>query len=786
MPPEVAISTLLEQIRDALHPRLIVERELDRGGMGYVFKGRDPSLDRAVAIKVLRPELATEVGTGRFLREARILARISHPSVLAIYAAGKADGLLYYVMDFVESPTLKQRLADGPLAHPEVVKLGTDILAALSVVHGAGLIHRDVKPANVFLLPDRALLADFGVAGLIGKEPEADPLTQTNERVGTPGYMAPEQAAGLKTDARTDVYAVGEVLYESLTGRRWGEPGQFSMEGVPSALQPVLEKALSFSPSSRWQDSASMSEALANAYGKPTGSALPAAETGRRRLPRGVEWIAGAIAILGLTIGVVRVVGELGGGASSVAPADNPPIEPVAIAMLRCEDTSTNPEFKNIAASFSTLLMESLRRVPELRIKGPRGYSLAGVTGEVDVAALARRLEVAAILGCSIHEDGQQLRVIPRLYDVDGTELWFEIVETPLTAEGVFALEQAIVDATGDRLLEDWGSLSPDLRRGQARVLGAVDLYLAGLAAWERRTRESMEEAESLFDAAIQLDEQYARAWAGKAGVAASRSGRGYQPPRLAFEMAKVFAQKAIALDSGLAEAHAVLGEYYRAYAWDWRAADSSFARALQADRGFATAQLWRANNYLGLGRIPEAVAAAELAVMFDPVTPHITTGLAAVLFHAGHFEDAIVTARGIDPAFVEATLLEIGAMIFSGHEEQAREMLGAVSLESVSSETHRAGLAFAFAKLGNHELARSILTDLEDRWSRTVYFPPFLIAAAYGELGQEVDAERWLWRAYQEKDEFLTLINVSPLMESMRGHPTVAAIADSMGMAPR
>jgi len=258
------MSSLFERLRDALAPEYELERELGAGGMGVVFLARDSALDRRVAIKIIRPELATARATERFLREARLLAQLKHPNIMPVHRAGEAGGFPYYVMDYCEEETLQARLERGPLSPPEAVRLGCQLLEGLEAVHRAGLVHRDIKPANVFLLGDRAVLGDFGLA--IPETVGTSTPTEPAGFVGTPGYTPPEQAAGEVVTARTDLYAVGVVLYEAITCRRWYAPapeGAPDWSRVPVSLRPVLRRALAWSAERRWRDAASFRRALA-------------------------------------------------------------------------------------------------------------------------------------------------------------------------------------------------------------------------------------------------------------------------------------------------------------------------------------------------------------------------------------------------------------------------------------------------------------------------------------------------------------------------------------------
>ncbi len=263
--------SLLERLRAALAPQYEVERELGAGGMGTIFLARDPTLRCDRAVKILRPELATATAAERFLREARILAKLSHPNVVPVHSAGEVDGLFYYVMDRIEGDTVAERLERGPLSDEEAVRLGADLLRALEAAHAGGVIHRDVKPANIFLVGDRALLGDFGVAKPTGED--SPPLTADGHQVGTPVYMAPEQIAGSATP-QSDLYAAGMIIYEALTGVRWSiatpvEGADWS--GVPSRLVPVLRRALAPTPAERWEDAAAFREALTRPAGARTG-----------------------------------------------------------------------------------------------------------------------------------------------------------------------------------------------------------------------------------------------------------------------------------------------------------------------------------------------------------------------------------------------------------------------------------------------------------------------------------------------------------------------------------
>jgi hypothetical protein len=286
--------SLFERLAAAVAPEYELERELGAGGMGVVFLARDVSLGRRVAIKIIRPELATALAAERFQREARLLAQLAHPNVVSVHRAGEAGGLFYYVMDYVDGSTLAERLEAGRLSVREAARLGEDLLRALGAAHRLGIVHRDVKPSNIFLTPDRALLADFGIAS--HSSPDAEPLTLPGKMPGTPGYMPPEQAAAMGVGPHTDLYAIGIVLYEAVTGRRWALPASEAhadWSGIPRPLAQVLRRALAWLPADRFRDAEHFRRALTQVRVRPYIRRTIALAAGGLVVGAGGAWLAG-------------------------------------------------------------------------------------------------------------------------------------------------------------------------------------------------------------------------------------------------------------------------------------------------------------------------------------------------------------------------------------------------------------------------------------------------------------------------------------------------------------
>lgn len=244
---------LFDRFRRALAPEFELERRLAAGGMGIVYRAREVALDRLVAIKLLRPELATAVARERFLHEARLLARLQHPNIVSVHRADERDGLSFYVMDFIEGPTLADRLAAGRLPTEQVLRLSRDLVEALAAAHADGIIHRDVKPQNIFFIGHRALLGDFGIAHDATSDPQD--LTEEGALIGTRAYMAPEQLRGEPATERSDQYSAAAVLFEAASGRRWKAlevPADADWRGVPRPMVPLLRGGLAADPARRW------------------------------------------------------------------------------------------------------------------------------------------------------------------------------------------------------------------------------------------------------------------------------------------------------------------------------------------------------------------------------------------------------------------------------------------------------------------------------------------------------------------------------------------------------
>jgi tRNA A-37 threonylcarbamoyl transferase component Bud32 len=479
---------LFDRVRSSLAPRYEVERELGSGHTGAVFLASDQSLKRRVAIKVLYPELATDAVSRRFTREARILASLNHPNIVAIHETGEAGGLRYYVRDFLEGEPLSQRLARGPLSAKEAAHLCRDLLGALGASHRSGVIHRDLRPANVFCLGDRYVLADFEIAKPAVSADGSGPSTA--EGPLNSDYAAPEQVAGSEVSSRSDLYALGMVVYEALTGRRWhtGAPVSAARwSRVPRWFRGVLRRALAPAAGERWGDATAFGEALDTAESQ-----------GKAR--RG--WVyAAAIIVLGLLYAMTRERSSSGG----------PGAPPRQMAILPFESEGSSSD-DSLGAGLSHLVQLDLDNLPGLSMTPPRqvkrwwdghGGSLIGV----DKANAARDLRVHWLTLGLLERRGDSLRVRLTVYDSAGRKTPIAEVRARASDLGQLGdtLAVSLVTAIAPELAQSYrvvGSLG-------GVSLGAQREFLRGEAAFQQ---DAWSLAERHFESALDLDSTFALA----------------------------------------------------------------------------------------------------------------------------------------------------------------------------------------------------------------------------------------------------------------------------------
>ena len=483
----------LARLQAALTGRYTIEHELGRGGMATVYLAQDLKHGRPIALKVLRPELAAALGPGRFLREIEIAARLTHPNILPLHDSGEAGGLLYYVMPYVDGESLRSRLArEGPLPLDQALEIAREVASALGYAHEHGVVHRDIKPENVLLESGHAVVADFGVARAVW-ELAGDRLTETGIAVGSPAYMSPEQAgAEERLDGRSDIYALGCVLYEMLVGeppftgptpravaakhlRQSVPSARITRPGVPAAVDRVIRTALAKVPADRFSDAAHFAAALAACAGQP----------GRRLAPR--RW-TGVVVAAALTVAAGRWAWARWSGSPSL-PVPAARLDPTHVAVLYFEDLSEGRTLRHVAGGLTEDLIDQLGQVDALRVISSSGVAPYRERS-VPLDSIARTLGVGTIVTGSVGRSADRLRVAVRLIDAaNGNQLRSQTLERPWG--DLFVLRDAVAQQVSRFLREELGQ-EVQLRQRRAAT-GSV-------AAWElvQRAQRQWDDARAL------------------------------------------------------------------------------------------------------------------------------------------------------------------------------------------------------------------------------------------------------------------------------------------------
>jgi TolB-like protein/tRNA A-37 threonylcarbamoyl transferase component Bud32/Flp pilus assembly protein TadD len=711
------VSDPAETLRAALSGRYTLERELGRGGMATVWLARDIRHDRHVALKVLHPELSAGLGPERFLREIRTTARLDHPHILPLLdsgevaatpgAPGAAGGLLWYTMPFVEGESLRDRLRrEGQLPVDQALRLAGEVADALDCAHEQGIVHRDIKPENILLSRAHARVADFGIARAL--EAAGGELTATGLAVGTPAYMSPEQASGGAVDARSDVYALGCVLYEMLAGeppftgptaqaviakRFAGEPTPVRRvrPTVPEAVDQAVRKALAPVPADRFASAAEFAQALAAAgvpsaptptAGTPTIAApMPADAAPRRRVPVGLATLGvGFVLGLGVLFGWLRSHGGSGGG------ADESGVKRVAVLPF---ENLGRPDDEYFADGLTDAVRGKLAALPNLQVSA-RASSAQYKRTAKSPAQIGRELGVQYLLTGTVRwQKGAagegRVQVSPELVQVTtASTKWQEPFDASLTdvfqvqADVATRVAQALGVALGSGERERLGARPTD-------DLAAYDLYLRGNDYYERGyERENFRIARQMLERAVALDSGFALAWARLSLVRAAEYWFFYERTEAALAGAKAAADQALRLRPDLPEGHLALGYY-----WYWGRLD--YDQALRELNGAQAAQPNDADLAFAIGVVrrrqgnwKEAIANMTRAVELDPRSNVDLFNLAETYWllrdyaRAGTLLDNVIA---LAPDWALAYVLKAQALVARGEPlAQARTVLHGAS----------------------------------------------------------------------------------------------------------
>lgn len=774
-------------------------RVIGEGGMGVVYVARDEHLHCDVALKVLRPGfLADDAARRRFRGEALAIAKRRHPNLVAVIDFDTQDGLDFIVMEYVEGPTLSDLIQRGSLPEDDIADLGAQIAKGIIALHGARVIHRDLKPGNLKITPDGVLkILDFGLAKFRHDDDatgSVTSVTQIGHAVGTVPYMAPELLLGKQADERTDVYAVGVVLYQMATGRLPhaettrstlveailteipAPPSAWNANLTP-AFESVILKAMNKDATRRHQSSAELLADLERAAKggagpmsvPPPSPPSPVPRAGRPRMAA----IAGAAV---LAIAAAWVIHD------RLWP---PPRPPVSLAVLPLRNLSSDKDQEFFAEGMTEELTTTLAQIKGLRVIS-RTSVLASAPGNRPLPDVARKLGVGKILEGSILRSGSRVRITVQLVDAaEDRHLWAETYDRELSDALTL---QADVARSISHAVQVTLTPQEEKRFDRTRpvVPAAHEAYLKGLQRWNRRDPGEAFQAIELFRQAIALDSTFARPHAALADAYNFLGNYSAISQAAARGAAKTEALRALELDPDLGEAYVSLALVKMEFEWDWDGAERDYRRAIELNPGYAAAHQYYAEYLARMGRHQEALASVNRALELDPLSPSINGMKGTVYYYGREPEEAIEQYRRTlslqENQVLARFCLGLTLLQLKRYPEAITEFKRSVE-DSHGAPLMRAGLGCAYGLAGRRADAKRVLEELRTLSGTTAVAPSCLSLVCLG-LGDKEGTLRYMEDALKARDSYIGHLKVLPLVDPVRSDPRFVEILRRAGLS--
>ena len=754
--------------------------------MATVYLAEDRKHDRRVALKVLRPEIAPALGADRFQREIAIAARLQHPHILGLFDSGVTEGLPWYAMPWVDGESLRSRLRrEVQLDAVEAARIAGEVADALACAHAAGVIHRDIKPENILLTASHAVVADFGIAHALDVA-GGERLTETGFALGTPQYMSPEQAAGGRTvDSRSDVYALGCVLYEMLAGEPpFNGPtaqailARHAVDPVPrlrtirSTIEPAFEavvvKSLAKVPADRYASAQEFKQALVKAIDAPAATEAPRRGGGRRALVAALALVT--LALMGLGSHLL--------GRRSTESGSESRIQSLAVAPLSNLTGDSTQIY--LATGITDQLVTTLAQIGGLRVIALKG-SQADLPGDL----LAREHQIEAVLNGALQRAGDKIRITVRLTEAPtGRSIWARSYDGEMS--GILGLQDQMARGVAERIRVDSQSgISEGTGRRQEVNPAAYEAYVRGAYFLGKVTEADFRKGIGYFTKAIDLEPTYAAAYW---GLSESYRELGYYtlgPPRELFPRSRAAALKALELDSTLAEAHGALASVEYLYSWNFEAADREFRRAVELNPNSARIRLNYQAYLAAMGRGEESIAQAKASVDLDPLSLLYQAAAARPYYNTRRYEEAVAQARNaleIDSTFSRA-LFWLGLAQEQLHRpEEAIPALQRTIASAGRIPVYLAALGHAYATADRRTEALVIVEELRRR-SASGYISPFDIATVLVGLNMRDAAFKALEEAYEGRAWGLVYLLVDPRFDPIRSDPRYTDLVRRIGL---
>jgi serine/threonine protein kinase/TolB-like protein/Flp pilus assembly protein TadD len=749
------------------------------GAMGEVYAAYDGKLNRRVAVKVIAKDRATDVDRlQRFRQEAHAASSLNHPNIVVVHDFGELAGRPFIVTELVEGVTLRERLKQGPLPIAEAIEIALQVTSALAAAHARGLVHRDIKPENVMLRPDGYVkVVDFGLAKLAstdhaaGDDGASRALTHPGHAAGTPAYMSPEQARAEPVDARTDVFSVGAVLYEMVTGRLAfaGESTAVIFAGilgetpaspaslnpnVPAPLDRLIAKALEKDRELRYQSVADMRADLLRLRRESDVSRLVGsfeaappslAPSARRERFSTVAWAALALVIAVSAVAATYMSRRTGTTAASRDAR-------AMLAVLPFENLSEDAAQEYFADGLTEELTAQLGQLQPARLGViARTSTFRYKRTKATAAQIGRDLDVHYLLDGSVRRVGDRVRVIAQLVDASKqTQLWSETYERPVT--DVLHIQRQIAD----HLVRSLSIQLLPARVGTAAAapvnLESYDKYLLGLHEIGKGTRDGGNKAIAYFKEAIARNPENARIHAALAQAYHAVTTY-YSSPTEVMPLARESALRALALDPELAAAHVALANVRLLFDWDWSAAEREYLRALEINPNLPEANLGYATYLATLGRFDEAIARVQQAYRFDPLALESRNEALWIYYFSGRLRETIEQSRrtiDMEPAAgLPYAMLALAHADLGERAEALRAAATAVKL--ANSPTLLTTTAAALARAGQRAEARQLRSQAL-ALAKERFVCRFNVAAADMALGDTEQAFASLEEAYLQR----------------------------------